>query len=247
MGTDSLAEDIRRNLSERDIRNNSTLQSFDNIKPHLRILADHATSVNSILDVGCGRGGFAAVVGDLFDAEEVYGIDTSEKRRKQAESNGVTTFDVDMDSEPLPFENGSIDLVISFGLLEHLRFYTHFFTESQRVLADGWLWISAPNLASWINRLALLFGYQPRVVEISTDQAVGTLPWYRKKYKFYNQNSAPTYTALIELLNYHEFSPVRTVGLSPYQNRRVIKYVDKLISHRTSLARRIAILSRATD
>jgi len=50
----------------------------------------------------------------------------------------------------------------------------------KKILADqGYFLISMPNLSSWVNRLALLLGYQPRDLEISTKKLYGVAPPYR--------------------------------------------------------------------
>lgn len=239
----SLPSTFRETLTERDRRKNSTLQSFDRIESHLETLDSHRSQIDTIVDVGCGRGGFVAALGAHLEATEIYGIDTDPSKRERAEERGVTTFDVDIRTEALPFETGSIDLVVSFGLLEHLPYYSTLFEETVRVLDAGWFWIAAPNLASWINRIALLFGYQPRNVEVSRNRAVGSLPVYDRD-DFLNHVSAPTYRALLDLLEYHDFQTIDSVPLSPYQRSKLDQTLDRIFSLRTGLARRVAILSR---
>jgi len=39
--------------------------------------------------------------------------------------------------------------------------------------------ISAPNLGSWINRVSLLMGFQPRDLEISSKGLYGVAPLYK--------------------------------------------------------------------
>jgi len=240
---DSLPPAFRETLTERDIKKNSTLQSFDRISGQLDRLYSERESINKILDIGCGRGGFIAALGNHLEASEIYGIDIDENKREKAAERGVTTFDTNVDSEPLPFEDGTIDVVVSFGLIEHLKYYSKLLEETARVLENGWFWLAAPNLASWINRLALLFGYQPRNVEISRKHAAGTLPVYDSD-SFLNHVSAPTYKALIGLLEHHGFEPIDSVALSPYQRSRLDRTLDRIFNMRTGLGRRVAVLSR---
>ncbi len=232
---------FRDTLSEEDLRNNSTLQSFDQISEQLETVAEHRSRIDTILDVGCGSGGFAAALGKHLNAE-VHGIDSDQSLRRRAKERGITMYDVDVRSEQLPFADDSVDLVVAFGLIEHLPYYTTFFKEVARVLDNGWFWIASPNLASWINRIALLFGYQPRNVEISRDQAVGSLPMYDQD-EFLNHVSAPTYRALINLLEYHDLTPISSVPLSPYQQSVLNRTLDRIFNLRIGLARRFAILS----
>ena len=240
---DSLPPAFRDTLTDRDISKNSTLQSFDRISGQLNQLYKERDSIDTIVDIGCGRGGFVAALGNYLEASEVYGIDINEDMREQAAERGVTTMDTNVDSEPLPFDDGTVDLVISFGLIEHLKYYSKLLEETARVLENGWFWLAAPNLASWINRIALLFGYQPRNVEISRDHTAGTLPVYDSD-SFLNHVSAPTYKALIDLLEHHGFEPIDSVALSPYQRSRLDRTLDRIFNMRTGLGRRVAVLSR---
>ena len=240
---DSLPPAFRELLTDRDIRKNSTLQSFDQISGHLDRLTARPESIDTILDVGCNRGGFAAALGEHVNAETVYGIDIDPDCRERAQERGLKTFAVDIETDSIPLKDDSVDLVVSFGLIEHLTYYDTLFAETHRVLDAGWFWLSTPNLGSWLNRLALLFGYQPRNVEISRDYAAGTLPVYDAN-SFLNHVSAPTYKALIDLLEHHGFEPVDSVALSPYQRSRLDRILDRIFNLRTSLGRRVAVLSR---
>lgn len=163
--------------------------------------------------------------------------------RDQASSRGLEVFNVNVEDEPLPMDDDSIDLVIAFGLIEHLRYYDNLFEEVSRVSRDGWFWIATPNLASWVNRFALLTGYQPRNVEVSQQRAVGTLPIY-KDHKTINHVHAPTCGALLELFEHYGFDPVDIVSLTPYQRSRLVALLDTLFGVRTSWSRRIAVLTR---
>lgn len=54
---------------------------------------------------------------------------------------------VDLESEPLPFEDGSVQLIFSGSTLEHLSNYLGVMAELHRVLVDGgWLLLSLPYL-----------------------------------------------------------------------------------------------------
>lgn len=244
--TESVPDDIPiefTHLSEEDLRDNSTLQSLEELRGHLSYLYHHREAIDSIVDIGCNRGRFAAALGDYLDVAEIYGIDIDEEMREHAEELGITTFDVNVETDRIPIDDNTIDLAVCFGLLEHLRYYDHLFGETHRMLDDGWFWISAPNLASWLNRFALLAGYQPRSIELSDERAVGTAPMYDRDV-FLDHVHAPTYRALIELLEHHHFDPLDSAGLTPYQHSRLVQVLDVVFSVRTSWARRVAVLSK---
>jgi len=233
---------FRKLLTEPEASKNSTLQSFERIVPQLEVLAARRDSIDVVLDVGCNGGGFAAALGEYLDATTVYGIDVDQEMRERAAERGLTTFGTDVESEPIPLEDDSVDLVVSFGLIEHLRYCDNLFAETARILRDGWFWVATPNLGSWINRVALLTGHQPRNVELSGERAVGLLPVYKPKP--IDHVHAPTYKALLELLQYYGFDPIDSVPISPYQDSSLVRVLDWVFEHRIGWSRRVAVLAR---
>lgn len=235
---------IEARITDRDVKYNSTLQSLENLSESIEAVYADRASIDTIVDLGCGYGGFSAALADVVAAETVHGIDTDEEKRSSAASRGLTTHDLDLESDPLPFADGAVDLVVCFGLLEHLREYDHLLTEVDRVLRrGGWFWLAVPNLAGWTNRLALLFGYQPRNVEVSTEQAVGILPMYGYQGVLGHVH-APTYRAICELLEYWGYEIESVTSLSPYQRSSLVRLVDRTLGRSPRFARRISILCR---
>lgn len=65
----------------------------------------------------------------------------------------------DIDKEPLPFEDSSLDVVLLFDVIEHLHDPEKILKDSYRVLSPGGLIIiSTPNVANLRNRVYALFG-----------------------------------------------------------------------------------------
>lgn len=234
---------FREILTEQDLQRNSTLQSFDRLTGQLERIESVTDSINSILDIGCNRGGFAAALGDHIDADIVYGIDTDPDAREHARRRGLETFDVNVEGDQFPLESNSVDLVLCFGLVEHLTYFDNLFSETTRVLDDGFFWITSPNLGSWLNRIALLTGHQPRNIEISREIAAGSLPVYNKD-EFLDHIHAPTYRCLVELLEYYNFEPIETAALTPYQRSWFDALIDRIFSVRVAWSRRVSILAR---
>lgn len=235
---------FERVLTPEDRAENSTLQSFERVTGQLETVSADADRIDTILDVGCGTGGLAAALGEHLGATTVYGVDVDATARERAAERGVEPLAVDVETEPLPLEDGSVDLAVTFGLLEHLRYYDTHLAELRRVLGnDGWCWVATPNLGGWTNRLSLLTGHQPRNVEVSSERAVGTLSVYPPD-EFLDHVHAPTYGALLEVLELHGLEPVDAVGLRPYQRSTLVRVLDTLLGWRTSWARRVAVLAR---
>lgn len=243
MASDELSRAIRDRVTERDVDANASLQSIPTLEPHLEALHRDRGNVGTIIDLGCGYGGLTTALGDLLGARRLVGVDTDEGKLARASDRGLETAVIDLEAEVLPLDDGEADLVLAFGLLEHMRYADHVLAESHRVLRDGgWLWLTVPNLGSWLNRLSLLLGYQPRNVELSTERAVGMLPGHYDG--FIDHVHAPTHRALGELLVHHGFEVVDEAGLSPYQDSRIVRGCDRAFARRPSLARRIGMLAR---
>lgn len=242
--TEDAAGRLAQQLTERERRKNSTLQSLSAVRPQLeRVVADR-DRIDTVVDLGCGRGAFAAALGSELGASEIHGVELSDRYLEETTKRGITHHTLDLESDPLPFDDDAVDLVVSFGLLEHLTWYDHVLQESRRVLpTDGWLWLAVPNLGSYLNRIALLFGYQPRNVEISTRRAVGVFPAYPHDNPIGHVH-APTYRALRELVVDTGFTLESAVAVSPYQDGLLIKAIDALAKRRPSLARRFAFLAQ---
>lgn len=165
---------FRDHLSENDYAASATAQSLEELVSSAERVARHKSEIDTILDLGCGYGGLTSAFGKYLDADALYGIDVDEERRAVAESRGVQTYNIDLESAQFPLSDGAVDLVLSFGVLEHLKYYDNAIDESTRVLRDGgFVLFSVPNLGSWINRINLLTGNQPRDVELSERRAFG--------------------------------------------------------------------------
>ncbi|MWV64979.1 methyltransferase domain-containing protein [Halorubrum sp. JWXQ-INN 858] len=243
---DRIERRLRCRLEHTEINENSSLQSLDELLPILVQLYDRRGGIDDMVDLGCGSGGFTRALGDLLECDHIYGIETDLERRRSAKERGVDVYDIDLECAAVPFDDGEIDLVISFGLLEHLTWYDNTIRETARVLRDGGHTVfSAPNLAGWTNRLSLLLGKQPRNVEFSTQRAFGILPYYPSN-KPLNHVHAPTVGAFRDLLNHHAIDTHAWVGLHPYQRNRSVAVIDRLVSRRPSLCRRFAVLGRYT-
>ena len=67
-----------------------------------------------------------------------------------------------------PEAAGQYDIVLFFEVLEHLVYTDEAVIHIRQLLKpEGWLLLSTPNMASWLNRILLLFGMQPHATEVS--------------------------------------------------------------------------------
>jgi ubiquinone/menaquinone biosynthesis C-methylase UbiE len=140
-----------------DVRQRETLRvltSFLKGNPSLK--------PDKYLDLGCGDGSFTLKVARLINAREVYGVDIVGEMLAEAGRKGIKTYVADLNTDRLPFADGEFDVVSAFEVIEHLWNTDNMISEAYRVLKTTGLFIlTTPNLASWVNRLLLLFGYLP--------------------------------------------------------------------------------------
>jgi len=202
--------------------------------------------ISRMVDLGCGYGGLTECIASYFQVREAYGVDMDGERLLLAGKRGIKIYALNLEHDLLPFDGGSIDLVTSFGVLEHLTYYDNLISEASRVLTrGGYFLMSMPNLASYVNRIALLFGYQPRIVELSSKGAFGVLPLYRNRGSNGHIRTA-TLRAMRELLHHYKLEYVRGRGfagpafpyLMPSSN-----IVDKALHRFPSLSRRFILLA----
>jgi len=170
-----------------------------------------------LVELGCGDGSLLIEVANALSIRDVYGVDIDEVALKKATDRGVKVFKADLNSDPLPFKDGFFDVVLTEEVIEHLVNPDNAIREARRVLKAGGLFLlSTPNLAWWLNRLALLLGYQPYWCECSTMYNVG---------KFKRNQEQPlsghlrlyTYRALKQLLELHGFKVIASKGVT-YNN-----------------------------
>lgn len=196
-------------------------------------LLKRRVSVEYLLDVGCSDGSFTYSIASAVGAKEIYGVDISEKAVAEALRRGIKAFKINVDVENLPFPDNQFDLVTAIELIEHLVNTDHFFIEVFRILKPrGFLVVSTPNLASWVNRLLLLFGYQPYFSEVSFNIDAGKLLSRRGKDHYEAAGHLRMYTlrALMEQIRFYGFRIVEVIGShADYQNY-VLRNLDRMFS-----------------
>jgi SAM-dependent methyltransferase len=206
-------------------------------------------SLDVVLDLGCATGAAVTYVADQLGIATRHGVDIDRERLEQAADLGVVTHAVDLDGERVPLDDNSVGLVTSFGAIEHLVWYDHFLDEVARVLAPGgWFLLAAPNLGSYINRLALLFGYQPRDVEVSERGPAAILPVYRDPAQVapLGHVHSVTLRCMRELVGRHGLVVEKVAGSSPYP-RRLTRLADAVFARIPSWSRRYLLLARLPD
>lgn len=243
-----MKSELPEGLDAHDYEASSTVRDLTKLDGILRLVANAADTgpLERIVDLGCGFGGVCGYVGRRLGAADLHGIDLDAVRLEKAAARGLETYQQDLERDPLSFGDGTVDLILSLGALEHMVHLDHVFRESARILREGgWMIVGMPNLGSYVNRIGLLFGYQPRDVEISREVAAGTLPRYRQQaHEDLGHVHSATYRAVRDLLRHHGFVVVEAVGFSPDFGSRLSRIGDKLFGQRPSTARRFLVVAR---
>lgn len=112
---------------------------------------------NKILEVGCRSGNLTQF---YHEGNQVEGIDVDRNALLEFEKRlNLKSYWVDVDSEDIPFDDESFDLVVFSEVMEHLRFPQKALAEISRVLIkNGRLIGSVPNAFRLRNRWKFLFG-----------------------------------------------------------------------------------------
>jgi SAM-dependent methyltransferase len=111
----------------------------------LRFLLGDVRATDRALDVGCGAGEFTAAMATA--GAQAIGVDVAEAalRRARARHPGVEFRLVPLDG-PLPFEDGSFELVWASEVIEHVADTARWLSEVRRVLAPaGRLLLTTPS------------------------------------------------------------------------------------------------------
>jgi SAM-dependent methyltransferase len=111
-----------------------------------------------VLDIGCRYG---TLTSRYAAGNEVVGIDVDKEALDTTAELGIETIWADAE-EPLPFDDGSFDIVVAGELLEHVRDPEALVAEAYRVLRPGGTFVgSVPNAFRLKNRLRFVAGRQP--------------------------------------------------------------------------------------
>lgn len=231
------------------------------------------TGINRLLDIGCGNGDFALLLGESYHVSELFGTDISNKAIVLARLSGVNAVCVDVDHDVLPYPDQHFGMVFTGEIIEHLLYPDLLLNEVYRVLEpSGHLIVTVPNLASWYNRLQLFFGYQPYGIPAShVHRGAGAL-WSRARSNMvYGSSYSPatglaegfpyhirfyTARAVSDLLWLHGFREIKKIGAAtddvvfkmPGLIQRLVMIADTFISNSiSSLASRSIIIGEKPD
>ena len=101
------------------------------------------------------------------------GFELIDELAERARERGVEVTVGDL-GERWPYDDGSVDVVHSNQVIEHVPYTDHFMAEIRRVLKPGgYAIVSTNNLSSWHNIGSLVAGWQPTPCHVSDEVIVG--------------------------------------------------------------------------
>jgi SAM-dependent methyltransferase len=219
----------------------------DQIVPDRRVLTIVRRVVElqprRIVDLACGRGLLMELLRERLPDAEIVGGDISELAASEARARGFEVYVVEV-QKPMPFPSAHFDCAILGEVIEHLIDPDAAFVQVSTVLrSDGHLVLSTPNLASWFNRILLLFGIQPVFTETSLHVKLG------RRWRALGQWGPPeghlkifTLGALREMLTANGYRTVRVDGV-PFPGATTPAVVDRFFSLFPNLASNFVVVA----
>lgn len=133
--------------------------------PNPDLLERIPLAARTVLDVGCGRGGLGLALRTLNPNARILGIELDDEAAPIAASRYDAVAHVDVEQNPLPFGDETIDCLVYGDVLEHLRDpWGVVSRQLTRLADDGTVLICAPNVEHWTFVARLLQGtweYEP--------------------------------------------------------------------------------------
>jgi ubiquinone/menaquinone biosynthesis C-methylase UbiE len=166
----------------------------------------------------------------IFPSAEIHSLNIDGKALKEISKKHKDLKVVLCDCQDMYlFKNNYFDLIFSNQVLEHVIYPEKCLHECHRILKkSGDLILTTPNLASWQNRLLLLFGYQPSNYTVSSEFKNLGLPKFLKRENIYDHPRVFNVRALRELFEKTGFEIIEleiinhTYPSQPYRNLRFL-------------------------
>lgn len=127
-----------------------------------------------VVDLGAGGGDDLRGARERLPQATLHAVECHPPNVEALRADGFVVHPLDIERDPLPFEDGSVDVVLANQVLEHTKELFWIAHEASRVLrVGGSLVIGVPNLASLHNRILLALGRQPTPIRSASAHVRG--------------------------------------------------------------------------
>lgn len=137
-----------------------------------------------VLDIGLGTGSDLKEIRKASAGLDVtlHGLESIPDCVRNAREAGINAYPINIERDSLPFPDEFFEVVVANQVIEHTKELFWIFSEISRVVKKGGMVIiGCPNLASWHNRVALLFGAQPPCMKLLSGHLRGiTKPDFKR-------------------------------------------------------------------
>jgi len=129
---------------------------------HIEHFLSAAGAYRNVLDIGAGLGTDLLIARACNPQAALHAIEVSDEYARLLADKTIAVHALNIERDWLPFEDGTIDVVIANQILEHIKELFWVLHEVSRVLPVGGKFIiGVPNLAALHNRILLAIGRQP--------------------------------------------------------------------------------------
>ena len=98
-----------------------------------------------ILDIGTGWG-HCPIILKSVGYNNLSAVDLDSSSRERLEQEEIKFYHLDIEKDRIPFQDSTVDIVLSFHLIEHLHDPTNLLKEALRILKeDGLLIVATPD------------------------------------------------------------------------------------------------------
>jgi SAM-dependent methyltransferase len=125
-----------------------------------------AAPFTSIVDVGAGDGVLLSRVAPA--SVRRVGVDLADDALAKMKRRGLEGAKVDLEGDPLPFDDGTFDVAMCLDVLEHVFAPERLLAELRRVTNPaGRVVLSVPNAFNLANRLAYVLGRHIDIMDVA--------------------------------------------------------------------------------
>lgn len=129
---------------------------------HIERFLKLSGSYTAVLDIGAGQGDDLMLAHERNPQAALHAIEIHQEYASVLIDKGISVHSLNIEKDPLPFADSTVDLVMANQVLEHVKELFWIFHEISRILPiGGRLIVGVPNLAALHNRILLAFGRQP--------------------------------------------------------------------------------------